>query len=68
MIKVEPFFAVPFGFAQLENCARLNADLRALFLQRASEGAKYANPRPLTHRNRQVFESDFQLFKAAEPA
>jgi uncharacterized protein (TIGR02466 family) len=68
MVQVQPFFAVPFGFAQLENCAGLNAELRALFLQRAAEGAKYANPRPLTHRNGQVFESDFQLFRAADPA
>ena len=68
MVQVQPFFAVPFGFAQLENCAPLNAELRALFLQRASEGAKYANSRPLTQRNGQVFESEFQLFRAAEPA
>ena len=68
MVQIQPFFAVPFGFAQLENCASLNAELRALFLRRAAEGAKYANPRPLTQRNGQVFESEFQLFRAAEPA
>jgi uncharacterized protein (TIGR02466 family) len=67
MVQLQPFFAVPFGFAQLENCAELNADLRTLFLSRAAEGAKYANPRPLTQRNGQVFESDFQLFQAVEP-
>lgn len=68
MIQVQPFFAVPFGFAQLENCASLNDELRALFLRRESEGARYANPRPLTQRNGQVFESEFQLFRANEPA
>jgi uncharacterized protein (TIGR02466 family) len=68
MVQIQPFFAVPFGFAQLENCASLNGELRSLFLQRAAEGAKYANPRPLTQRNGQVFESDFQLFRANEPA
>jgi len=68
MVKVQPFFAVPFGFAQMQNCEQLNADLRAFFLKRAAEGAMYANPRPLTQRNGQVFESDFQLFRAAEPA
>jgi uncharacterized protein (TIGR02466 family) len=68
MVQVQPFFAIPFGFAQLENCAPLNAALRTLFLQRAAEGAKYANPRPLTQRNGQVFESEFQLFQATEPA
>jgi hypothetical protein len=68
VVQVQPFFAVPFGFSQLENCAQLNAELRALFLQREAEGAKYANPRPLTQRNGQVFESNFQLFRGEEPA
>jgi len=68
MVQLQPFFAVPFGFAQLENCAALNAELRAFFLRRAAEGLRYANPRPLTQRNGQVFESDFQLFQVAEPA
>jgi len=67
VVQVQPFFAVPFGFSQLENCAKLNADLRALFLQREGEGAKYANPRPFTQRNRQVYESNFQLFRSPEP-
>jgi uncharacterized protein (TIGR02466 family) len=67
MVQVQPFFAIPFGFAQLENCAALNGELRTLFLQRASAGAKYANPRPLTQRNGQVYESEFQLFRATEP-
>ena len=67
MIEVTPFFAVPFGFAKLENCAALNGELRELFLQRASQGSRYANPRPLTQRNRQVFESEFQLFRWPEP-
>jgi uncharacterized protein (TIGR02466 family) len=66
MIQVQPFFAVPFGFAKLENVDRLHEELRALFLRRAAEGARYANPRPLTQRNAQVFESDFQLFQAPD--
>jgi uncharacterized protein (TIGR02466 family) len=68
MVQVQPFFAVPFGFAQLENSAQLNGELRALFLQRVADGDKYANPRPLTQRNGQVFESEFQLFRGTEPA
>jgi uncharacterized protein (TIGR02466 family) len=68
MVQVQPFFAVPFGFAQLENSAQLNGELRALFLQRVADGDKYANPRPLTQRNEQVFESEFQLFRGTEPA
>jgi hypothetical protein len=35
--------------------------------QRAADGAKYANPRPLTQRPSQVFESRFDLFKWPEP-
>ena len=67
MIEVTAFFAVPFGFAKLESCATLNGELRELFLQRASEASRYANPRPLTQRNRQVFESEFQMFRWPEP-
>ena len=67
MIEVTPFFAVPFGFATLENPAGLNGQLRELFLRRAAEGSRYANPRPLTQRNSQVFESEFQLFRWPEP-
>jgi uncharacterized protein (TIGR02466 family) len=67
LIEVTPFFAVPFGFAKLESCTILNGELRALFLRRAAEGSCYANPRPLTHRNRQVFESEFQVFRWPEP-
>jgi uncharacterized protein (TIGR02466 family) len=67
LIEITPFFAVPFGFAKLEDCADLNAELRDLFMQRAAEGSRYANPRPLTQRNRQVFESEFQIFRWPEP-
>ena len=67
MIEVTPFFAVPFGFARLENCAALNRELRELFLQRAAQGSRHANPRPLTQRNSQVFESEFQIFRWPEP-
>jgi uncharacterized protein (TIGR02466 family) len=63
MVQVTPFFAAPFGFAQLENCAALHEPLRKLFLERAAEGTRYANPLPLTQRNPQVFESEFQLFR-----
>jgi hypothetical protein len=68
LVEVTPFFAVPFGFAKLENCTTLNTELRELFLRRAAEGSRYANPRPLTQRNRQVFESEFQVFRWPEPS
>jgi len=63
MVEVVPYFAVPFGFAKLENCEALNKELRELFFRRAAEGSRYANPRPLTQRNLRVFESEFELFR-----
>jgi uncharacterized protein (TIGR02466 family) len=68
MIEVFPFFAIPFGMARLADCQELNGQLRELFLKRASMGARHANPRPLTQRSRQVFESEFQLFAWQEPS
>jgi uncharacterized protein (TIGR02466 family) len=67
MVEVVPFFAVPFGLAKLDQCDALNAQLRELFLQRAAQGSRYTNPRPLTQRNGQVFESEFQLFRWPDP-
>lgn len=67
MAQIVPFFAVPFGFAKLDDAAALNDELRALFEERAAQGAAYANPRPLTQRPAQVFESHFELFRWPEP-
>jgi uncharacterized protein (TIGR02466 family) len=66
MPDILPFFAVPFGFAKLENSGALNQELRELFIARGGEGERYANPRPLTHRNPHVFESNFDLFRSPE--
>src|SRR3954451_10435261 len=66
MAEILPFFAVPFGLAKLDDCAPLNQELRALFLARSAEGGEHANPRPLTQRNPQVFESNFGLFRSTE--
>src|SRR2546430_13430994 len=66
MAEIAPFFAVPFGFARLDDCAPLNRQLRETFLQRAALGAAYANPRPITRRNQEVFESRFDLFRWPE--
>lgn len=68
MADILPFFAVPFGFAKLDDCAALNQELRTLFLARSAAGGEHANPRPLTQRNRQVFESNFGLFRSEERA
>ena len=66
MAEIVPFFAIPFGFARLDDSAPLNERLRETFLQRAAAGAAYANPRPITRRNQQVFESRFDLFRWPE--
>ena len=51
MAEILPFFAVPFGFAKLDNCEPLNQELRTLFLARSAAGGEHANPRPLTQRH-----------------
>lgn len=68
MPEIQPLFAVPFGFANYPNPEKLNESLRSLFITREHEGKKYANPRPLTQRNPQLFESSFDLFKWPDPA
>jgi uncharacterized protein (TIGR02466 family) len=63
MAEVVPFFAVPFAFARLQPCEALNRELRTLFLAREADGARYANPRPITKRNAATFESHFDVFR-----
>lgn len=63
MMQITEMFAVPFGFAKFPNCGTLNEELRRLFIAREGEGQAYANPRPFTQRNRQVFESRFDVFR-----
>lgn len=63
MYQITTAFAVPLVFAKMENCEQLNNELRELFLARESEGDKYANPDPLTYRNKALFESHFHLFE-----
>ena len=62
-----PYFAVPFGFAQHPSPTALNEALRELFLARAAEGARHANPNPYTVRTGALFESNFDLFNTREP-
>ncbi len=58
-------FAVPIGHAQLNPCARLNADLEALFLAR--ENDEHRNPIPSHTPQQELFESRFNLFRWPEP-
>lgn len=60
-------FATPFAFEQHPNPAALNTALRKLFLAREQEGQKHANPNPYTVRNKDLFESHFNIFDWPEP-
>lgn len=60
-MQITPAFAVPFVQAQLPDCSALNAELRALFLEREASGG-YNNPSPSMRIGNALFESDFNLF------
>lgn len=60
--EINPVFAVPFAQDFHPEAETLNAEIRALLLQRESEGARYANPNPSLKQQAGVFESDFNLF------
>jgi uncharacterized protein (TIGR02466 family) len=62
MFQISPAFAVPFAEAHLPDCATLNAELAALFLERESQGERYANPHPSMKITPSLFESAFELF------
>lgn len=66
-MQTTPIFAVPFGNAMHPGAPALNAALRALFLARESEGAKWAKPDSTMRVNPGLFESHFDLFKWPEP-
>lgn len=61
--SIVPGFAVPFAEVDLPNSAPLNAQLRALFLQREAEGGRYANPQPTMNILPGMYESQFDLFR-----
>lgn len=62
MFQITPLFAVPLIETQHPDCAALNTQLRALFLAREAEGARYANPHPSMKVGNSLFESDFTVF------
>ncbi len=64
VVKLQPLFAVPFGEARLADCGRLNRELEALFLARATD--EYRNPTPSHIPQDETFESRFNLFRWPE--
>lgn len=67
MTPLSALFAVPCASVQHPDCHELNRKLRELFIDRETEGARYANPSPLVLRNSLLFESHFDLFEWPEP-
>lgn len=59
-MKIFPMFAVPFMQTELPDCAPLNRELHALFLQREAE--PWRNPKPSMSILPGLFESRFDLF------
>ncbi|UNK43227.1 2OG-Fe(II) oxygenase family protein [Luteimonas sp. S4-F44] len=68
MSSIITAFAVPIISVHLDDCSELNAALRSFFVGCMSQGDKYANPEPFTHRNSALFESQFTLFEWRNPA
>lgn len=66
MFQIVPAFSTPMVFTSLGNSESMNAELRELFLARASDN-RYRNPDPFTHRNAALFESNFRLFDWPQP-
>lgn len=64
--SIAPLFAVPFAQARCPDHETLNAELKALLLERARD-PRYANPHPSLTQQPGVFESDFNLFAWPEP-
>jgi uncharacterized protein (TIGR02466 family) len=59
-------FAVPVATRSLEGAEALNAELEKILLER--ETAEYRNPHPTHLEQKEVFESNFDLFRWPESA
>ena len=64
--EVINLFSVPFARTRYPNAPALNPALKQFICTQEKSGPP--NPRPLTLRNAGVFESDFNLFRANDPA
>jgi len=66
-IQVSSGFATPFIVRHLANPEGLNEQLKALFLEREQQGAKYEEDVPTLTLKVNLFESRFDLFSWPEP-
>lgn len=58
-------FAAPIATRMLEDAEELNAELTTLLLSRETE--EYRNPYPTHMQQREVYESNFDMFRWTEP-
>ena len=66
-IQIQPAFAVPLVTTVLPQPEALNAQLRALFLARESEGERYRKQDKTPTHQVNIFESEFNLFAWPDP-
>ena len=64
-IQTSALFAAPVASRTLEDSAALNAELEKLLLER--ENSQYRNPHPTHFEQKEVFESNFDMFRWQEP-
>jgi uncharacterized protein (TIGR02466 family) len=64
-LNVFPLFAAPIATRELRGAEALNAELETLLLARENE--QHRNPYPTHFPQREVFESNFDLFRSPEP-
>ncbi len=64
-LQIFPLFAAPVATRTLEGADALNAELEKLVLAR--ENQQYRNPHPTHIEQREVFESNFDMFRWPEP-
>ena len=64
-LELFPLFATPVATRTLQDAEALNSELEKLILERENE--EYRNPYPTHHPQREVFESNFDLFRWPEP-
>lgn len=60
--ELMPAFSVPIVSAYMPNPDALNSELRRLFLEKEKDPQTFRNPHPIVVRNKELFESRFDLF------
>jgi uncharacterized protein (TIGR02466 family) len=64
-VAISAAFATPIAYAELAECEPINSALEQLVLARETE--EFRNPTPTHMPQREVFESNFDMFRWREP-